>query len=67
MVLENEPRLHGVAIVRIIPDQVIAKFKFGQNLSEAKMDKVINRLQERSLPQDEETIELMKKYCPYSP
>ncbi|MGF7047114.1 nitroimidazol reductase NimA-like FMN-containing flavoprotein (pyridoxamine 5'-phosphate oxidase superfamily) [Paenibacillus sp. DS2015] len=60
-------RLKGVAMIRITPNHVTAKFKFGQNLAEASMDKVIKGLQERSLLHDEETIELMKKYCPYMP
>lgn len=59
------PRLKGVAIVRIDPTEVSAKFKFGQNLKEEPREAVIQGLQERGMPLDEETAALMRKYCPH--
>lgn len=58
-------RLKGVAVVRITPDEITAKFKFGQNLKEEERSGVITGLSERNGPRDEETIEMMKKYCPF--
>ncbi|MFE4713512.1 MULTISPECIES: pyridoxamine 5'-phosphate oxidase family protein [unclassified Paenibacillus] len=58
-------RLKGVAVVRITPDELTAKFKFGQNLKEDERTGVISGLAERNGERDAETIELMKKFCPY--
>jgi nitroimidazol reductase NimA-like FMN-containing flavoprotein (pyridoxamine 5'-phosphate oxidase superfamily) len=58
-------RLRGVAIVKIITTHLSAKFKFGQNLSETAMDKVVAGLESRGRERDQETIEHMKKYCPH--
>ena len=58
-------RLRGVAIMKIITTHLSAKFKFGQNLSETAMDKVITGLEHRGRERDQETIEHMKKYCPH--
>jgi nitroimidazol reductase NimA-like FMN-containing flavoprotein (pyridoxamine 5'-phosphate oxidase superfamily) len=56
--------LKAVSLVRIEIDRMTAKFKFGQNQSEEKRDKVVAGLEQRGLPLDTQTIELMKKYCP---
>ncbi|OBZ09681.1 flavin-nucleotide-binding protein [Bacillus sp. FJAT-27264] len=58
-------RLKGVAVVRITPDELTAKFKFGQNLKEDERTGVISGLAERNGERDAETIEMMKKFCPY--
>ncbi len=58
-------RLKGVAVVRITPEEITAKFKFGQNLKDKERSEVISGLSERKGPRDEETIEMMKKYCPF--
>lgn len=58
-------RLKGVAVVRITPDEITAKFKFGQNLKEEERSGIISGLANRNHPRDEETIEMMKKYCPF--
>ncbi|WP_018759278.1 pyridoxamine 5'-phosphate oxidase family protein [Paenibacillus terrigena] len=55
----------GVAMVRLSVESITAKFKFGQNASEAKFDQITTGLAERQLDLDEETIALMKKYCPH--
>lgn len=59
------PGLKAVAVVRITPDELTAKFKFGQNLMEDGRAGVTRGLTERSGSRDAETLEMMKKYCPY--
>lgn len=57
-------RVKGVAVVRITPEHLSAKFKFGQNLPEAKNEHIRNELLQRDKPMDAETAELMARYCP---
>ncbi|WP_284644781.1 pyridoxamine 5'-phosphate oxidase family protein [Paenibacillus silviterrae] len=57
--------LKAVSVVKIEVQELTAKFKFGQNLNKARRDQVLNGLAERGAPQDEETAELMRKYCPF--
>ncbi|WP_342562807.1 pyridoxamine 5'-phosphate oxidase family protein [Paenibacillus sp. FSL R7-0345] len=61
------PRLKGVAVVRITPDELTAKFKFGQNLKEDGRADVMRGLTERGGARDGETLEMMQKFCPYHP
>ncbi|OPA80150.1 flavin-nucleotide-binding protein [Paenibacillus selenitireducens] len=58
-------QINGVAMVRIQVESMSAKFKFGQNASESKRDQIVAGLSERQALYDEETIEMMKKYCPH--
>ncbi|GGD49598.1 pyridoxamine 5'-phosphate oxidase family protein [Paenibacillus nasutitermitis] len=60
------PRLKGVAIVRIDASRMVGKFKFGQNLKSSKRESLTKGLENRGLPQDTETIELMRRFCPHS-
>ncbi|WP_379159255.1 pyridoxamine 5'-phosphate oxidase family protein [Paenibacillus sp. sgz5001063] len=57
--------LKGVAVVRIVPEEITAKFKFGQNLKDDARNAVTQGLQERRGERDAETIAMMEKYCPY--
>lgn len=57
-------QLKAVALVKIVPEELNAKFKFGQNMNEAKFTKVVAGLEERDAELDPETVELMKKFCP---
>ncbi|WP_310551604.1 pyridoxamine 5'-phosphate oxidase family protein [Paenibacillus glufosinatiresistens] len=59
------PQLKAVSVVRIDVEELTAKFKFGQNLQEDEREAVIGGLVKREGARDEETIALMKKYCPY--
>ncbi|AIQ49144.1 flavin-nucleotide-binding protein [Paenibacillus sp. FSL R7-0273] len=59
------PGLRAVAVVRITPGELTAKFKFGQNLKEDKRNGVISGLTERGGVRDAETLEMMQKFCPY--
>jgi uncharacterized protein len=58
------PELKAVSVVRVTIHELTAKFKFGQNLEEARREDIISRLQERGNTYDAETAELMRKYCP---
>jgi uncharacterized protein len=64
----DDPRyvreLKAVAVVRLSIEEMTAKFKFGQNMDEGRRETVISKLQERNRPDDGETAELMRKYCP---
>lgn len=59
------PALKGVAVVRIVPEEVTAKFKFGQNLKEDARNAITQGLQDRNGVRDAETIAMMEKYCTY--
>lgn len=62
---EYVKRLRGIAVVKIATEWRTAKFKFGQNYNDPRRQKVIDGLAKRDDPLDEETIRLMKKYCPH--
>ncbi|TBL81791.1 pyridoxamine 5'-phosphate oxidase family protein [Paenibacillus thalictri] len=57
--------LNGVSVVRIEVAELTAKYKFGQNMAEARREKVIDSLVERNTGLDAETAELMRQYCPH--
>ncbi len=59
------PRINGVSVIEITIADLQAKFKFGQNLKEADRQTIISRLHERDAEYDEETIRLMKQFCPH--
>lgn len=58
-------QLKAVALLRIVPEEIRAKFKFGQNLNNNNFDQVVQGLQERNRNFDQETVEHMHKYCPF--
>jgi len=60
------PRLKGVAVVRIVPSRVTAKFKFGQNKREGEFREVMEGLSRRGAGMDEETRAMMLRYCPHA-
>lgn len=64
-----DPRYKGnlkaVAVVRIVPERISAKFKFGQNLSAERFDHISGELEQRNEGRDAETAEMMRKYCPF--
>lgn len=59
------PRLKGVALIKIIPEDWTAKFKFGQNVKGSEREQIISGLQKRATAGDQATLEMMEKYCPY--
>lgn len=58
-------QLKSVAVIKIIPEAVSAKFKFGQNLKGDKFTSVVNGLEERDQGMDSETLAQMRKFCPW--
>jgi nitroimidazol reductase NimA-like FMN-containing flavoprotein (pyridoxamine 5'-phosphate oxidase superfamily) len=59
------PQLKGVSVVRIEIQEMTAKFKFGQNWQESRIEQTANLLHERNRTLDEATIALMKQFCPH--
>ncbi|WP_145325154.1 pyridoxamine 5'-phosphate oxidase family protein [Paenibacillus xylanexedens] len=57
--------LKAVAVVRIVPERISAKFKFGQNWSIDRLDHVRGELEQRNEGRDAETAAMMQKYCPF--
>jgi len=55
----SDPRyassLRGVAVLRLEPEEISGKFKFGQNLPERKRESLVRNLTERGLPGDADT------------
>lgn len=58
-------RVKATAIVRIDIDKLSAKFKFGQNWKEDKVEHVREQLDNRGQFLDHETSMLMERYCPH--
>jgi nitroimidazol reductase NimA-like FMN-containing flavoprotein (pyridoxamine 5'-phosphate oxidase superfamily) len=58
-------QLKAVSVVRIDIQEMNAKFKFGQNWKEARIEQTAELLQERNRDLDEATIALMKQFCPH--
>lgn len=61
------PQLKGVALIKLVPSKMSAKFKFGQNLKNRRMDKVLDGLKNRDENRDTLTAELICKYHPSTP
>lgn len=57
-------QLKAVALLRIVPENISAKFKFGQKAKEPSFSQIIAGLEQRDKELDQKTIDLMKKYCP---
>ncbi|GGA35728.1 pyridoxamine 5'-phosphate oxidase family protein [Paenibacillus physcomitrellae] len=58
-------QLKAVAVFKLVPSGLTAKFKFGQNLQEGERAQVLNGLKSRGGAYDADTAELMQKYCPF--
>lgn len=58
------PRLKGVAVIKLAPQRMSAKFKFGQNLKPDRLQAVVEGLECRGKERDEETAGLICKYHP---
>lgn len=57
-------QLKAVALLRIVPEDISAKFKFGQNVKEPSFSHITTGLKQRDQELDQKTIDLMKQYCP---
>jgi nitroimidazol reductase NimA-like FMN-containing flavoprotein (pyridoxamine 5'-phosphate oxidase superfamily) len=58
-------QLKGVSVVKIDIQEITAKFKFGQNWKEERLEQTANLLQERNQELDEATVAMMKQFCPH--
>ncbi|CAM4013020.1 pyridoxamine 5'-phosphate oxidase family protein [Cohnella lubricantis] len=56
--------LRGVAVLRLDIAEMTGKFKFGQNMSAPRREKLIEGLRDRNLPGDEETIGYIREAAP---
>ncbi|MCU6796628.1 pyridoxamine 5'-phosphate oxidase family protein [Paenibacillus sp. WQ 127069] len=59
------PQLKATSVVRIVISEMSAKFKFGQNMQQDRLEQITTGLVERNLELDTETATLMKAYCPH--
>lgn len=48
------------AVIKITPESLCAKFKFGQHLNEERFNMILSHLEERNNPLDVDTIQMMK-------
>lgn len=62
---EYRREIKSVLVVKIVPDSISAKFKFGQNRNEKEWMKVRDGLAERGKPKDIEAVTEMEKRCPF--
>ena len=62
---EYDKQLSVVAVVKIIVQEMTAKFKFGQNLSRVRFQKVIDHLEQRNDTKDLLTISAIKQFCKF--
>jgi hypothetical protein len=53
--------INATSIYKLIPNQIKAKFKFGQNITQERFDMIIKNLEQRAEKKDLETIKLMKE------
>lgn len=61
---EYAKELKATAVIKLIPDTLTAKFKFGQARKPEIFEKVISELEKRGEPIDMETAMMMRKYYP---
>jgi nitroimidazol reductase NimA-like FMN-containing flavoprotein (pyridoxamine 5'-phosphate oxidase superfamily) len=57
---EYDTALKATAVIKIIPNSVRCKFKFGQHLTDERFEMILSHLEERNSKIDTETIEMMK-------
>ncbi len=62
---EYRREIKAVLVVKIVPEAISAKFKFGQNRNEAEWTKVRDGLAGRGKPKDAEAVKEMEKRCPF--
>ena len=61
---EYAKELNATAVIKLAPNTLTAKFKFGQNQKPEAFEKLISELTNRGDIIDKETIRMMKKYYP---
>ena len=60
---EYDKVLAATAVIKIVPSEIRAKFKFGQHLDEERFVMILKHLKERGEALDLETFALMKEYA----
>ena len=55
-----EKALKATAVYKLLPSTVSCKFKFGQNLSQKRFEKIVESLDKRGSELDKETINIIK-------
>ena len=58
---EYDKVIKATAVIKIIPKETRAKFKFGQHLNEERFEMIIRHLEERGKAVDLETVSLMRE------
>jgi nitroimidazol reductase NimA-like FMN-containing flavoprotein (pyridoxamine 5'-phosphate oxidase superfamily) len=61
---EYAKELNATAVIKLVPDTLTAKFKFGQNQKPEVFEKLVAELIKRADIIDKETVRMMKKYYP---
>jgi nitroimidazol reductase NimA-like FMN-containing flavoprotein (pyridoxamine 5'-phosphate oxidase superfamily) len=61
---EYAKELNATAVIKLIPNTLTAKFKFGQNQKPEAFEKLVAELNRRGDIIDKETVRMMKKYYP---
>ncbi len=54
--------LERVGVFKIVPEEITMKIKFGQNMDDRMIERIIMGLKLRGLPMDQETIANILKY-----
>lgn len=54
--------LERVGVFKIVPEEITMKIKFGQNMDDRMIGKIIEGLRQRGHPMDEETVKNILKY-----
>lgn len=62
---EYRRNIKSVLVVKIVPDKISAKFKFGQNRDKDSWEKTRDGLLQRAKPGDSEAVTEMEKRCPF--
>lgn len=62
---EYRREIKSVLVVKIVPDSISAKFKFGQNRNQEEWLRVREGLAARGKPKDGEAVQEMEKRCPF--
>lgn len=59
---EYSKELNATAVIKLVPDTLTAKFKFGQTQKPEAFERLIAALEKRGDIIDKETVRMMKKY-----
>lgn len=57
-----EKMLKATAVFKLEIDELSAKYKFGQNITQERFEMILKSLKERATKKDNETVEQMNKF-----